>query len=181
MVSTKYRSTLNMFLSMVSCFLPKGMGWIQPPPLFTAATETVADLANHNLRDKLASSPRQLDDISSTPPPVVPNVPRASAGQAPAHIPPQSSPAGRPSPPVKSWDVYVEDFIGMVQGNCVHMQHVKRVLLQALDSVFRKLETTDNPHRQEPALIKKMLKGDATWSTRKKHPRVGSGHHKNDS
>jgi hypothetical protein len=63
--------------------------------------------------------------------------------------------------------VYVDDFIGMVQGNRVHRQHVKRVLLHALDSVFRKLETTDNPHRQEPASIKKMLKGDATWSTRK--------------
>jgi hypothetical protein len=63
--------------------------------------------------------------------------------------------------------VYVDDFIGMVQGNRVHRQHVKRVLLHALDSVFRKLETTDNPHHQEPASIKKILKGDATWSTRK--------------
>jgi hypothetical protein len=39
------------------------MGWMHPP-LFTAATETVADLANHNLRDKLASSPHRLDDVS---------------------------------------------------------------------------------------------------------------------
>jgi hypothetical protein len=56
------------------------MGWMQPPPLFTAATETVADLANHNMRDKLSSSPHRLDDLSETPPPVVPNVPRASSG-----------------------------------------------------------------------------------------------------
>jgi hypothetical protein len=55
----------------------------------------------------------------------------------------------------------------MVQGNRAHRKHVKRVLLHVLDSVFRKLETTDNPHRQEPESIKKMLKGDATWSTRK--------------
>jgi hypothetical protein len=143
------------------------MGWMQPPPLFNAAMETVADLANHNMWDKLASSPHRLDDISETPPPVVPNVHRASAGRAPTHLPPQSSPAGRPAPPVKSWDVYVDDCIALVQGNRVHRQHVKWVLLHALDSVFRKLETTDNPHRQEPASIKKMLKGDATWSTRK--------------
>jgi hypothetical protein len=135
---------------------------MQPPPLFTAATETVADLANHNLRDKLSSSPHRLDDISETLPPVVPNVPWASYGQAPTHLTPQSSPAGRPATTVKSWDVYVDDFIGMVQGNRVHRQHVKRVLLHVIDSVFRKLETTDNPHRQEPASIKKMLKGDAT-------------------
>jgi hypothetical protein len=63
--------------------------------------------------------------------------------------------------------VYVDYFIGMVQGNRHHWQHVKRFLLHALDSVFRKLDTTDGPHRQEPASIKKMLKGDATWATRK--------------
>jgi hypothetical protein len=119
------------------------------------------------MRDKLASSPHRLDDISETPPLVIPNVPRAIAGQAPTHLAPQSSPAGRPPPPVKSWDVYVDNFIRMVQGNRVHRQHVKRVLIHALDSFFRKLETTDNPHRQEPASIKKMLKGDATCSTRK--------------
>jgi hypothetical protein len=33
--------------------------------------------------------------------------------------------------------------------------------------VLRKLDDLDNVHRQEPASIKKMLKGDATWATRK--------------
>jgi hypothetical protein len=63
--------------------------------------------------------------------------------------------------------VYVDDFIGMVQGNHKHRQHVKRILLRALDSVFRKLDKQDGPHRQEPASIKKTRKGDATWATRK--------------
>jgi hypothetical protein len=139
------------------------MGWMQSPLLFTAATETVANLANHNMRDKLASSPHRLDDVSETPPPAAATVPRARAGQAPTRLPPKSSPAGRPAPPVKRWDVYVDDLIGMVQGNRAHQRDAKRVLLHALDSVFRKLETTDNPHRQEPASIKKLLKGDATW------------------
>jgi hypothetical protein len=68
---------------------------------------------------------------------------------------------------VKAWDVYVDDFIGMVQGGSAHRRHVKRTLLHALDTVFRKLEPGDDPHRQEPASLKKMRKGDATWATRK--------------
>jgi hypothetical protein len=63
--------------------------------------------------------------------------------------------------------VYVDDFIGMVQENAHHRQHVKRILFQSLDQVFRPLESGDNPNRQEPAYIKKMLKGDATWAARK--------------
>jgi hypothetical protein len=141
------------------------MGWMQSLPLFTAAIETVAGLANHQLRNRLSCGPHRLDSIAETPPPVPPKVHHVTAGQAPTQLPPQPTPTGRPSPPVKSREVYVDEFIGMVQGNHQHRQHDKIVLLHALDSVFRKLDTTDSPHRQEPASIKKMLKGDATWAT----------------
>jgi hypothetical protein len=76
-------------------------------------------------------------------------------------------PRGRPRPPVKSWVVYVDDFLGMVQGNWQHRRHVKRVLLHTLDKVFRPPDLQDNPHPQEPASVKNMRKGDATWTTRK--------------
>jgi len=66
--------------------------------------------------------------------------------------------------PVNCWDVYVDDFIGLVQGNRWQRQKVKRVLL---DKVLRQLDNSNNPHLQEPASIKKMLKGDATWTMRK--------------
>ena len=36
-----------------------------------------------------------------------------------------------------------------------------------MDKVFRPLDSDDNPHRQEPASVKKLLKGDGTWDTRK--------------
>ena len=36
-----------------------------------------------------------------------------------------------------------------------------------MDKVFRPLDPDDNPHQQEPALVKKLLKGDGTWNTRK--------------
>jgi hypothetical protein len=143
------------------------IGWMQSPPLFTAATETVADLANQELQ---ASKPAQPhgSDIMSESQGVVPEI--APAGRHVATtlpLPVKAPPKGRPSPPVKSWEVYVDDFIGMIQGSWTHRRHVKRVLLQNLDKVFRPLDHLDNEHRQEPDSIKKMKKGDASWATRK--------------
>jgi hypothetical protein len=61
----------------------------------------------------------------------------------------------------------VDDFIGMVQGTWKNRRHIKRVILHTLDTIFRPLDLEDNKHRQEPASVKKMQKGDATWATRK--------------
>jgi hypothetical protein len=144
------------------------MGWKQSPPLFTAATETVADLANTKLTDMKPSAPHRLDLLSETPirfdpPPMV-----SAQGPASLPLPPTGRRRWQAKPrPVKSWDVYVDDFIGMVQGNRNHRTHVKRILLSSLDEVMRRLDDADDVHRQEPALVKKMLKGDATWATRK--------------
>jgi hypothetical protein len=39
------------------------MGWMQSPPIFTAATETVADLANQKLQDQVRCGPHRLDVV----------------------------------------------------------------------------------------------------------------------
>jgi hypothetical protein len=44
------------------------MGWIQSPPLFTAATETVAGLANIYLANNVTSNPHRLDSVSESKP-----------------------------------------------------------------------------------------------------------------
>ncbi|KAI2499364.1 hypothetical protein MHU86_15146 [Fragilaria crotonensis] len=49
-----------------------------------------------------------------------------------------------------------------------HRQKVMRSTLHAIDEVFRPLDPTDPPDRKEPASVKKMLKGDAQWSTFKR-------------
>jgi hypothetical protein len=143
------------------------MGWMQSLPLFTTATETVADLANHQLALNAPCLAHRLDLLSeTTPPPGVPATSRVH-GPTPIALPPKGCPPGRPHPAMKAWDVYVEKIVGMVQGGRAHRRHVKRTLLHALDKVFRKLETGDDPHRQETASLKKMRTGDATWATRK--------------
>jgi hypothetical protein len=87
-----------------------------------------------------------------------------------APVAPGSPPraAVRPSrKPLQYWDIYVDDFLGCVQGNQWHRRAVKRSLLHSLDRVFRPLDDADTQFRQEPASLKKMDKGDATWSTTK--------------
>jgi hypothetical protein len=54
------------------------------------------------------------------------------------------------------WDVYVDDFIGMVQGGATRQRRLKRALMYSLDKVFYGLGSTIRPYRQEPASIKKL-------------------------
>ena len=59
------------------------------------------------------------------------------------------------------WDIYVDDYCGVIQGNKCQRQMVKRILFQALDKVFRPLDNDDTTFCQEPASIKKLKKSDA--------------------
>jgi len=61
----------------------------------------------------------------------------------------------------------VGDAIGLAQGTPARLGRVRRILLHALDNVFRPLEPGDPATRQEPASVKKMLKEDACWATLK--------------
>jgi hypothetical protein len=143
------------------------MGWNQSPHLFTAATETEADLANTKLQSRQGSMPHRLDVLSETPIVPEPHPLVSTVGPETLALPSGTRFHSSKPDPVKSWDVYVDDFIGMVQGNYKHRHHVKQSLLSSLDEFLRRVYGQDNVHRQEPASVKKMLKGDATWATRK--------------
>jgi hypothetical protein len=152
---------------LISLPLVLPMGWKQSHPLFKAAMETVADLANTKLQAKVSSQAHRLYAVSESPIKLKIPSPINMYGPAPLPLPvPVTRFYTRPHP-VKSWDVYVDDFIGMVQGSSNHRRHAKQVLLHSLNKVLHCLDPSDNPHRQEPVSIKKMLKGDATWATRK--------------
>ena len=149
------------------------MGWTHSPPFFSAATETAADIANTHLQSGQPSTPHPLDELAST----------LSAGASPLLPPPasdqsptfqqycQSLPRHRdPSLPtrldfLRYIDVFVDDFIGLAQGGRKNRGHVRRVLLHAIDSIFRPLDKDDDPLRREPVSMKKLLQGDCTWST----------------
>ena len=69
--------------------------------------------------------------------------------------------------------VFVDDFLGITQGNKARREEVKRALLHSLGDVMRPLLSMDLPMRQEPASLKKMKQGDRTWATQKIYIRVG--------
>ncbi len=188
------------------------MGWIDSPPYFCAATETVADLANawppivqpqpHPLETaaqtqpppddptfvpELASPPAPYPVPTSRPPSLslrpLPQPPAYPAGLVPSTVPPAPTPHGQLPPlpaarlpppvlrpftkPVRSTDVYVDDFILAIQGPpSARLDHLRR-LLHSIDAVFRPIDNADSPLRKHVPSMKKMLAGDAHLSTRK--------------
>jgi hypothetical protein len=157
------------------------MGWVESPPAFCAVTETAADLANSQMHHRHAP-PHRLDAVADTvhpaPEPTEPGrelgatwQDRSGSTEARIEIvsPPQHRPALRvPIPrPVRYVDVYVDDFIGLAQGSQHDRTVIRRHIMHAIDRVLRPLEDQDAPASQEAMSRKKMLKGDASWSTRK--------------
>ena len=146
------------------------MGWLESPPSFCAMTETTADLANAVLdgnMDPIVTTVHRLDAVSETPEPVLLQPPTTPFDADFTDVPSQVSDSIKYQRPVRYWDVYVDDFLGLVQGGKSTRKKVKRALLHSLDAIMRPVSALDNPHRQEPASVKKLRKGDATWSTRK--------------
>lgn len=66
--------------------------------------------------------------------------------------------------PLRYVDVYMDDILGLAQGNMLPMT---RAILHSIDKVFWPLEDGDLPYRQETTLIKKLNKGDGHPTTHK--------------
>ena len=145
------------------------MGWSESPPAFCTTTETAADLANSTLAtaaNPLLRLPHRLDDIAETAVPLNASAAPWTPRNITTHVPIVTNKCHYQRP-LQYWDVYVDDHLGATQGSPSKRKRVKRALLHALDLIFRPLSDSDGPHRQEPASIKKLLKGDGTWLTRK--------------
>ncbi|KAL3816089.1 hypothetical protein ACHAXA_011414 [Cyclostephanos tholiformis] len=143
------------------------MGWTNSPPISSTATETIADLANTRLAAGATAPPHPLDDLAESIPSIAPLPPTC-----PFHVPSiQRDPALPRSVGRLSYiDVFVDDFVGLAQDapdSSSNRQRVRRILLHAVDDVFRPLEPGDSPTRQELVSLSKLRKGDCSWSTMK--------------
>ena len=159
------------------------MGWKNSPPIFSAATETAADIANCDLQSNAPVPSHPLGQLAATmddpimPPPrprptSVPLPPPSPTAPTPTHLP---TPVSRDtSLPVFGdaeynkflayIDVFVDDFIALCQGQ--HNRHrVRDILLRAVDQVFRPNDFHDDAFRREPVSLKKLKQGDVSWST----------------
>ena len=139
------------------------MGWVESPPFFTTLTETVCNLSNAKLADTtFREDPHRLEQTAQTNPIASPERKTPTKRR-----PPRASP-GVPTKPVAGVDIYVDDFLLLLSQTNHQQQHVLRSALHSIDEVFRPLYPSDPPDRKEPSSVKKMLKGDAAWSTQKR-------------
>jgi hypothetical protein len=162
---------------LVALPLALPMGWVESPPWFSVVDETGANLANAWLLRPLNTVPaHRLEDDCNT-------LPSSSASEAsePLHNPtsllapvavpstpdPVLSDLRRPARILAKFDIYVDDYLGAVQGDSHRRSAVRRVLLHSIDRLFRPLSPDDHPSREEPVSVKKLQQSDAYWSTRK--------------
>ena len=142
------------------------MGWVESPPYLCAVTETIADLANSRLQSNdLATSSHRLKPQAESPPEVLPRLPSASNYHG--IPPPVVRSQGALQRPLNLVDVYMDDFLQLSQSPKAVRDAARCTLFECIDAVLRPLEPTDNPHRKEPNSVKKLMKGDAAWATRK--------------
>jgi hypothetical protein len=147
------------------------MGWKNSPPYFCAVTETIADVTNARNMRNYQPARHPLESLANTKPSPSSNQQdahsRTTMGQKAVPVP--SGPT-RPPPvrrPLGKFDIYVDDFLGVAQGNARRLQRIRRVLFHTLDKVLRPNDNDDDSCRPEPISIKKLQKGDACWSTQK--------------
>ena len=128
---------------MVAITLTLPTGWKNSPPLFCTATETVADLANEDLRTHHPSKQHQLDNRAEAidPPPAPPLIQEHAQLTCDPYL-------RQPNANLLAYvdvfvDVFVDDFLGLAQGPRHRRRHVRRTLFHALDKVFRTLDQQD--------------------------------------
>ena len=66
--------------------------------------------------------------------------------------------------PLNYRDVFVDDFIGVAQGSKRRLRTISRLLWHIVDGVWKPPDANDST-REEPISVKKLLKGDGSWST----------------
>jgi hypothetical protein len=120
---------------LVALPLTLPMGWVSSPPYFCAATETVADLANA-IPNNTDLPPHPLEHLADTPPTPLELPISTSLGHRPLAVP-ESVPVLVPlKAPAHYHDIYVNDFMSIVQGNAQKRTHHRRALLHSLDNIF---------------------------------------------
>ena len=122
----------------------------------------MADLANTALREQtpLLCTPHRLDHVSES---TVPGLDRPFTG----HPDINHNRVVKSKGALAYIDIFVDDFLGITQGNKAQQEEVKRALLHSLDDVLRPLSPMDLPTRQDPGSLKKIKQGDSTWATQK--------------
>ena len=74
-------------------------------------------------------------------------------------------------------EIYLDDFIGVVQGGTAEQTLINCHLLCSIDDLFRPNNIQDRA-REEYISLQKLAKGDTRWNTTKAGPSLGNRHRK---
>jgi hypothetical protein len=139
---------------------------MQSPPLFCAATKTATVITNLQLKCNWQPGPHRLDELANSQPApkqLVETVPSTTALPVPEHLPIRE---WKPKALAK-FDVFVDDFIGVGQGDPARLKEIQQVLLHTIDELFSPVDDQDSEHHNSPSSTKKLSKGNAPWATQK--------------
>ena len=148
------------------------MGWVSSPPTFCAASETAADIANASLF-RHTMPPHRLEDAASAHD--CWGLPQLNAGlQLPSSLmttkiiselalllpqPEDHALLTKHWGPVAHVDVFIDDFIRVVQGSWCHCCNVRHCIMRVVDSIFSQPDEM-TAQCKEAISEKKLLKGD---------------------
>ncbi|KAL3822916.1 hypothetical protein ACHAXA_010699 [Cyclostephanos tholiformis] len=160
--------TANNADPLVALPLVLPMGWKNSPPIFSTATETIADIANARITAFAPPMPHHLDNMAE----LIASSPPALGGSTVPTLRVSRDPSLPSLPtPLAYVDVYMDDFVGAAQCSPAgsrdidNRRRVRRLLLQTVDDIFRPLSRDDGPDRREPVSMKKLAAGDCSWGT----------------
>ena len=143
---------------LILFFLGLPMGWVSSPPIFCAATETVADVANAKIAKNWKPPPHRQDEVADTPTPST--RPLSATGK-----PPRIKHRGKG--PLGKTDCFVDDFVLMAQGGRRRRRRLRRILFHCIDLVFRPPDAANDELRKDPISLKKLRQGDGALETSK--------------
>ena len=133
------------------------MGWIDSAPYFCMATESIADFTNLQPASECPSRPHFQEPLANAADDFQTNVlirPRVPLSSVNPH-------------PLSYTDVYMDDYTALAQTRPIAI-NLRRRLMYNINDIFRcntAGDTLDSPPRREPISEKKLLQGDASWST----------------
>ena len=153
------KNTSNIQLVVFHILLP--IGYIDSAPYFCMATDTVTDLANKTiaLRERADEHPLELEYEARA-------VDDANASPTKADTSWASLPVEQRSAATENVNIYLDNFISVVQGGTRERCQMLRHLFYQIDQVFFPKEEAETNSR-DPISLKKLGQGDGSWFTQK--------------
>jgi hypothetical protein len=115
---------------LIGFLLVLPMGWKESQPVFTSATETLTDLANVAIKEGVVQQAHRLEVVAETASDIT-----TSLNQLQSCSDPREWQHVHIHRHVGQWGIYVDNFIGMVQGGTARRRRVKRAPLHSLVKV----------------------------------------------